>query len=73
MRRSFQQASLAALVAIATAGFSSAALAHVGDHSHMGFAEGLLHPFSGLDHCWRWWRSACGRRNLVAARCGCCR
>ena len=50
MRRSFQQASLAALVAIATAGFSSAALAHVGDHSHMGFAEGLLHPFSGLDH-----------------------
>ena len=50
MRRSFQQASLAALVAVATAGFSSAALAHVGDHSHMGFAEGLLHPFSGLDH-----------------------
>ena len=50
MRRSFQQASLAALVAIATAGFSSAALAHVGDHSHMGFTEGLLHPFSGLDH-----------------------
>jgi urease accessory protein len=54
MRRSFQQASLAALAGaffiLATAGFSSAALAHVGDHSHMGFAEGLLHPFSGLDH-----------------------
>ena len=50
MRRSFQQASLAALAAVATAGFSSAALAHVGDHSHMGFTEGLLHPFSGLDH-----------------------
>ena len=50
MRRSFQQASLAALVAIATAGFSSAALAHVGDHLHMDFTEGLLHPFSGLDH-----------------------
>ena len=50
MRRSFQHASLAALVAVATAGFSSAALAHVGDHSHMGFTEGLLHPFSGLDH-----------------------
>ena len=44
------KASLAALVAVATAGFSSAALAHVGDHSHMSFAEGLLHPFSGLDH-----------------------
>jgi urease accessory protein len=51
MRRSFaHQASLAALVAIATAGFSSAAFAHVGDHSHMSFTEGLLHPFSGLDH-----------------------
>src|SRR3954447_22713570 len=54
MRCSFQQASLAALAGaffiLATAGFSSAALAHVGDHSHMGFAEGLLHPFSGLDH-----------------------
>ena len=50
MRRSFRHASLAALVAVATAGFSSAALAHVGDHSQMGFAEGLLHPFSGLDH-----------------------
>ena len=54
MRRSFQQASLAALAGaffiLAMAGFSSAALAHVGDHSHMGFAEGLLHPFSGLDH-----------------------
>ena len=50
MRRSFRHASLAALVAVATAGFSSAALAHVGDHSHMGFTEGLLHPFSGLDH-----------------------
>jgi urease accessory protein len=50
MRRSFQQVSLTALVAVATAGFSSAALAHVGDHSQMGFTEGLLHPFSGLDH-----------------------
>ena len=50
MRRSVQKISLAALVAVATAGFSSAALAHTGDHSHMSFAEGLLHPFSGLDH-----------------------
>ena len=50
MRRSFRQASLTALAVIATASFSTAALAHVGDHSHMGFIEGLLHPFSGIDH-----------------------
>jgi urease accessory protein len=50
MRRSIHRVSLAAVAALATAGFSSAALAHVGDHSHMGFTEGLLHPFSGLDH-----------------------
>ena len=47
MRRSFNLLSLAAAV---TAGFSTAALAHVGDHSHMSFTEGLLHPFAGLDH-----------------------
>jgi urease accessory protein len=47
MRRSFKLLSLAAA---ATIGFSTAALAHVGDHSHMSFTEGLLHPFSGLDH-----------------------
>jgi urease accessory protein len=47
MRRPFKLLSLAVL---ATAGFSSAALAHVGDHSHMSLAEGLVHPFSGLDH-----------------------
>ena len=46
MRRSFKLLSLAA---VATAGFSTATLAHVGDHSHMSFTEGLLHPFSGLD------------------------
>jgi len=51
MRRSFaHKVSLAALVAVATAGFSSAAFAHVGDHSHMSFMEGLMHPVSGLDH-----------------------
>jgi urease accessory protein len=50
MRRSFHTILLTAVAALATAGFSSAALAHVGDHSHMGFTEGLLHPFSGLDH-----------------------
>ncbi len=47
MRRSFKLLSFAA---VATVGFSTAALAHVGDHSHMSFTEGLLHPFSGLDH-----------------------
>lgn len=45
-----RKASLAALTAIATAGFTSAAFAHIGDHSHMSFAEGLAHPFTGLDH-----------------------
>src|SRR4029079_12466671 len=47
MRRSFKLLSLAA---VATVGFSTAALAHVGDHSHRSFTEGLLHPFSGIDH-----------------------
>jgi urease accessory protein len=47
MRRSFKLLSLAA---VATIGFSTAAFAHVGDHSHMSFTEGLLHPFTGLDH-----------------------
>jgi urease accessory protein len=41
---------LLSLAAVATAGFSTAAFAHIGDHSHMSFTEGLLHPFSGLDH-----------------------
>ena len=45
-----QHASLAALVAVAVTGFSSAALAHIGDHSHMSFAQGLAHPLTGLDH-----------------------
>src|SRR4029077_13679719 len=45
--RSFKLLSFAA---VATVSFSTAALAHVGDHSHMSFTEGLLHPFSGLDH-----------------------
>ena len=42
--------SAAALVACALTGFSSAAFAHVGDHSGMSFAEGLVHPFTGFDH-----------------------
>ncbi len=41
---------VAALVACALTGISSAAFAHVGDHSGMSFAEGLAHPFTGLDH-----------------------
>jgi len=47
MRRSFK---LIPLAAVASAVFSTAAFAHVGDHSHMSFAEGALHPFTGLDH-----------------------
>jgi urease accessory protein len=51
MRRPFvRTASLAAFVAIAVTGFAPAALAHVGDHSHMSFMEGLMHPLGGLDH-----------------------
>lgn len=50
MRSFARHASFAAFVAAATAALSSAALAHVGDHSHLGFAEGLAHPFTGLDH-----------------------
>ena len=62
---------LVCLAAIATAGFSTAALAHIGDHSHMSFSEGLLHPFSGLDHVLAMvvvglWASQLGGR-----RCGC--
>jgi urease accessory protein len=41
---------LISLTAVATAGFSTAAFAHIGDHSHMSFSEGLMHPFTGLDH-----------------------
>jgi urease accessory protein len=50
MRSFVSKVSFAAVVAIATAGLPSAAFAHVGDHSQMGFVEGVLHPFSGLDH-----------------------
>jgi urease accessory protein len=42
--------STAALVALAVTALNSAAFAHVGDHSHMTFIEGLTHPFTGLDH-----------------------
>jgi urease accessory protein len=46
MRRIACTASLALL---ATA-FSTAAFAHSGDHSHLGFAAGFAHPLTGLDH-----------------------
>jgi len=49
MRRSFQKISVAALVAVATAGMPSAAFAHIGGHAG-GFTNGLAHPFYGLDH-----------------------
>ena len=39
-----------AVTAVALAALSTAAFAHIGDHSHMSFAEGLAHPLSGLDH-----------------------
>ena len=38
-----------AIAAAVLPGLSSAALAHVGIHA-AGFADGLAHPFSGLDH-----------------------
>jgi len=53
-RRVARALPLAAMTAIAVAGFSPAAFAHVGinigDHSHLGMVAGLAHPFSGLDH-----------------------
>ena len=69
MRRSFQ--ACLSLAAVATVGFSSAALAHVGDHSHMSLTEGLLHPFTGLDHVLAMvavglWASQLGRPRAVA-------
>ena len=38
------------VVAVATAGFSSVAFAHGGDHSHMGFVELVTHLSASLDH-----------------------
>jgi urease accessory protein len=46
MRRIACTASLALLATV----FSTAAFAHPGDHSHIGFAAGFAHPFTGLDH-----------------------
>ena len=41
--------SLVALAAVVMASFNSPALAHIGGHAG-GFANGLAHPFYGLDH-----------------------
>jgi urease accessory protein len=46
MRRIASTASLAVLATLV----STAALAHPGDHSHLGIAAGFAHPFTGLDH-----------------------
>jgi urease accessory protein len=42
-------ASLVATIAVASATFSDAALAHIGGHAG-GFTNGLAHPFYGFDH-----------------------
>jgi urease accessory protein len=50
MRIFAHKTSIGAFVAVATVAFSSAAFAHAGDHSHTSLAQGLWHPFTGLDH-----------------------
>jgi len=49
-RRLGHSLSLTALAAVTLAAFTSAASAHIGDHSHMSLVEGLTHPFTGIDH-----------------------
>lgn len=46
MRRIACTASLALLATLV----GTAAFAHPGDHSDLGFASGFAHPFAGLDH-----------------------
>jgi urease accessory protein len=46
MRRITCTASLALLTALV----STTAFAHPGGHSHLGFASGFAHPFTGVDH-----------------------
>jgi urease accessory protein len=67
--RSFAPKIPLAVVAVALAALPTAAFAHVGDHSHMSFAEGLAHPFTGLDHLLAMvavglWASQIGQRAL---------
>ncbi len=59
--------SLAGLAAVAVAGFSSVALAHPGHAG--GLTDGLVHPFTGLDHVLAMvavglWASQLGRRAM---------
>jgi hypothetical protein len=42
--------SLSVLTALAVAGFSPAALAHIADHSHMTVVEVAEHLLTSLDH-----------------------
>jgi urease accessory protein len=69
MRSLVRHLPLAGLIAFAVTGLSTAASAHVGDHSHMSFVEGLRHPLSGLDHLLAMvavglWAAQLGRRAL---------
>jgi urease accessory protein len=50
MRNTMRLVRIVPLVVIALTALSPTASAHVGDHSSMGFAAGLAHPFTGLDH-----------------------
>src|SRR6185312_15136983 len=64
------QKPFAALVALSVMGFSTAALAHIGDHSHMTLMEGLTHPFTGVDHILAMiavglWASQLGKRAMI--------
>ena len=70
MRLFRRRLSLAAMVAVAATVLSTAAFAHVGDHAHMSFAEGLRHPLSGLDHLLAMvtvglWAAQLGRRAML--------
>ena len=70
MRPSARLASFAALAVLAIAGSGTAALAHVGDHSHMTLMEGLTHPFTGIDHILAMvavglWASQLGNRAMI--------
>jgi hydrogenase/urease accessory protein HupE len=49
-RRIARALPFAAMMAVAMIGFSPSALAHVGDHSHLGWADLTDHLFASLDH-----------------------
>ena len=67
--RSLRCKALLVALSAAAAVVPTAAFAHVGDHSHMGFVEGLLHPLTGIDHILAmvavgFWASQLGGRAL---------